>query len=97
MSECSPQGETKLCSFDTSCFSGIYTTGENIEDKYFSNLHTLRNDDAKQKREVSDGQGMGKNSHDGCESVSNDKRPEVHKSSSCESLSNGTNDAAASR
>lgn len=94
VSECSPKGEAHLDSFDTSCFSGIYATGEQIDDEYFSNLHTLRNDDAKQKREGSDTQGMGKNSHNGCESVSNDKRPsEVNRSSSCESLSNDTANA----
>mmetsp|Transcript_7647 Transcript_7647/g.11971 ORF Transcript_7647/g.11971 Transcript_7647/m.11971 type:complete len:546 (-) Transcript_7647:1957-3594(-) len=86
--ECSTRGGAHVTSFDTSCFSGIYATGETIDDEYFSHLHTLRNDDAKQKREGTD--EMGKNSHNGCESVSNDKRPEVNRVSSCESLSNDT-------
>jgi amidophosphoribosyltransferase len=39
-----------LKEFDTSCFSGIYVTGEKIGDDYFARLHDLRNDRAKQKR-----------------------------------------------
>lgn len=36
--------------FDTSCFSGTYVTGEVIGDQYFAKLHNLRNDKAKEKR-----------------------------------------------
>lgn len=37
--------------FDTSCFSGIYVTGQQIGDNYFERLHNLRNDAAKNKRD----------------------------------------------
>jgi amidophosphoribosyltransferase len=91
-------GGHKLEEFDTSCFSGKYVTGESIDDEYFAKLHSLRNDEAKQKRET-DTNGMitptGKKlktqqSNDGCESVSNDKRDPMSKSVSCESLTNNT-------
>merc|ERR1712078_594692 len=41
-----------LSKFDTSCFSGTYVTGEKIGDAYFQRLYNLRNDAAKQKRDV---------------------------------------------
>jgi amidophosphoribosyltransferase len=48
----SPQHPSRplLREFDTSCFSGIYVTGEKIGDDYFTRLHDLRNDQAKEKR-----------------------------------------------
>lgn len=68
-------------SFDTSCFSGTYVTGESIGDSYFSKLHDLRNDDAQTKRNLShvdstlledSRQNMPMQSNHGCEPVSND-------------------------
>lgn len=65
-----------LTEYETSCFSGIYVTGANINDEYFSKLHELRNDNAKLKRDERDPsqEGMPPGSHDGCENLSNDKR-----------------------
>ena len=70
--------------FDSSCFSGCYVTGEKIGDDYFTKLHALRNDDAKEKRKRGpasmegdeDDESSGKRpvqSHNGCETLSNDK------------------------
>ena len=55
--------------FDTSCFSGTYVTGEQIGDDYFTKLHALRNDDAKQER--NNGKKPAQ-SGDGCEILNND-------------------------
>ena len=82
--ECATEGRA-LKHFDTSCFSGIYVTGEKIGDSYFKRLHALRNDTAKEekKRSMNYGGPPGKKpqqSYNGCEGVSNDKR---------ETLSNG--------
>ncbi|KAL7569233.1 hypothetical protein ACA910_016787 [Epithemia clementina (nom. ined.)] len=78
--EAAPKGVT-IPRFDTSCFSGEYVTGEQIEDSYFTALHNERNDGAKErkKRGINGEQSPSKNkkplpSNDGCESVSNDKR-----------------------
>jgi hypothetical protein len=62
--------------YETSCFSGKYVTGANINDEYFAKLHELRNDDAKKEREDREPSqaGMPPGSHDGCENLSNDKR-----------------------
>lgn len=67
-----------LTQFDTSCFSGIYVTGEKIGDEYFTKLYDMRNDDAKQQREdnnnISDATPSKKRpqqSNDGCESIPN--------------------------
>jgi len=86
---CSPEKEV-IYNFDTSCFSGKYVTGESIGDKYFERISMLRNDDAKQKRENGgNGDRKSQSSHNGCESVSNDKRlSTIPKNHSCESLSN---------
>lgn len=58
----------RLEQFDTSCFSGIYVTGEKIDDDYFHRLHALRNDKAKRERECeSNGakdNGVGNGSHE---------------------------------
>jgi amidophosphoribosyltransferase len=92
ISQCSPP-DKPLKEFDTSCFSGKYVTGEAIGDEYFDKLFNLRNDDAKQKRAMENGDGSkrAKGSNDGCESVSNDKRnSKLQNSGSCESLSNGS-------
>jgi len=84
-----------LTKFDTSCFSGTYVTGEKIGDEYFQRLYNLRNEAAKQKRNVS---GMGElgsstkkpqQSNDGCESVQNDNRKEsMANPNSCEAILN---------
>lgn len=67
--------------FDTSCFSGTYVTGEKIGDEYFSHLHELRNDQAQEERRGSVTAGtsdrkrpLPRQSNDGCESMTNDKR-----------------------
>jgi amidophosphoribosyltransferase len=75
---------SKIPAFDTSCFSGEYVTGETIGDSYFTKLHALRNDKAKEKRKREGGsdddddesatKARPEQSNDGCESVSNDKR-----------------------
>lgn len=55
-------------------------TGEKIGDAYFRELHELRNDDAQEKRRAGAGEkggrkrGLPRQSSDGCESMSNDKR-----------------------
>ena len=66
--------------FDSSCFSGCYVTGEKIGDDYFTKLHDMRNDDAKEKRkrgpESSSTESPIKKpvqSYNGCETLSNDK------------------------
>jgi len=83
-----------LSKFDTSCFSGTYVTGEKIGDAYFQRLYNLRNDAAKQKRDVN---GVGKlgtslskpqQSNDGCESVENKNRPSLIAANSCEAIQN---------
>lgn len=84
-----------LTKFDTSCFSGTYVTGQKIGDAYFQRLYNLRNDAAKQERDV---KGKGESgisttkpqqSNNGCESVMNDNRKHslVH-SNSCEAINN---------
>lgn len=84
-----------ISQFDTSCFSGIYVTGESIKDAYFDRLHEARNDGAKEQRKRgldAEGEGLAKKpmaSHDGCESVSNDKRSVNHETGAgCEPLNN---------
>lgn len=60
-----------LKAYESSCFSGSYVTGQNINDTYFSKLHDLRNDSAqKTKREST----LGAGSNHGCENLSNDQR-----------------------
>jgi len=84
-----------LTKFDTSCFSGIYVTGEKIGDEYFQRLYNLRNDAAKQKRNENGVGNLGtstekpQQSNNGCESVQNDNRNNsmVH-SNSCEAILN---------
>ena len=95
--------DTPLDRFDTSCFSGEYVTGENINDEYFQKLHEARNDDAKKLKEAArtpkKGQNggasvpveeLGQSSHEGCEPVSNDMRadPTIDGSRGCESIVN---------
>lgn len=87
--------ETKIPQFDTSCFSGIYVTGENIGDDYFTKLHDLRNDSAKEKRKRIDNGDITSppkkpvQSNDGCEPMQNDKRgAKGNTASSCETLTN---------
>jgi amidophosphoribosyltransferase len=70
-----------LCTkdYESSCFSGQYVTGEDIDSEYFSKLHDLRNDTAQEKRRtaVLDSTGsaaLPPGSHHGCENLSNDKR-----------------------
>lgn len=74
--------EHPLTQFDTSCFSGIYVTGEKIGDAYFTRLHDLRNDSAQQVRNGNVETELGSNdasvkkpqqSNNGCESMQNDK------------------------
>jgi hypothetical protein len=85
--------------FDTSCFSGEYVTGQKIGDEYFSKLYDLRNDAAKMERinstlstytQASSSSKGAKQSNDGCESVSNDKRNGYNSDDGCESLNNNT-------
>mmetsp|Transcript_17005 Transcript_17005/g.39041 ORF Transcript_17005/g.39041 Transcript_17005/m.39041 type:complete len:568 (-) Transcript_17005:1439-3142(-) len=85
--------EQPLTKFDTSCFNGVYVTGQKIGDEYFERLYNLRNDDAKQSRNASDkgelGMSKPQQSNDGCESVKNDTRKEyMTKTSSCEAVQN---------
>lgn len=90
-----PLNATKIPQFDTSCFSGTYVTGESIQDAYFDRLHNQRNDGAKEQRKrgiEANGETPSKKplaSHDGCESVSNDKRTGNQDAvAGCDSLSN---------
>jgi hypothetical protein len=84
--ECPPgSSRDPLTKFDTSCFSGIYVTGETINDSYFTRLHDRRNEKSKtdetRKRGVSNGVRHHADSppkrpvqsNDGCESMSNNK------------------------
>lgn len=48
VTEVAPPENNYLKKFDTSCFSGIYVTGETIDDPYFTKLHDQRNDDAQE-------------------------------------------------
>jgi amidophosphoribosyltransferase len=87
VTEVAPPGSSRdpLTKFDTSCFSGIYVTGETINDSYFTRLHDRRNEKSKtdetRKRGVSNGVGHHADSppkrpvqsNDGCESMSNNK------------------------
>jgi adenine/guanine phosphoribosyltransferase-like PRPP-binding protein len=86
-----------ITKFDTSCFSGIYVTGETIGDSYFVRLHNKRNDGAMEQRKrgydgVENAGTPAKKpagSHDGCESVANDKRvANAQLGAGCEPLSN---------
>jgi amidophosphoribosyltransferase len=81
--ESTPIGGSVPQTFDTSCFSGEYVTGETIDDEYFTMLHNLRNDKAKREKRdreletVDEDESPTKKpeqSNDGCESMSNDKR-----------------------
>ena len=93
ISECASP-DHPLTSFDTSCFSGTYVTGETIDSEYFTRLHSLRNDDVMQGKDGGPAEANGGNgrnpqaSNNGCESVSNDKRDGVKETVSCEPLSN---------
>lgn len=89
--------------FDTSCFSGIYVTGEKMGDSYFEKLHETRNDGAKEKRKYN-GEGSATNgssqkkpltSMNGCESMNNDRSippKAMNRETSCESIANHIND-----
>jgi len=72
-----------LETFDTSCFSGKYVTGQAMGDEYFTTLFALRNDGAKEKRMNGSAQ-----SNAGCESAQNDTRSVSSKEGTCESISN---------
>lgn len=94
--EVAPPGSSRdpLTKFDTSCFSGIYVTGERIGDDYFTKLHELRNEGAKEKRALSNG-GTTTNrplqSNDGCEGMSNhkaDSSESVAGDAACEPITN---------
>lgn len=86
--------EQPLDNFDTSCFSGSYVTGECIGDSYFQRLHMLRNDSAQELRRGTSAFGSSnlsddqtpKQSHDGCESVQNDKREGQSDGKGCEAI-----------
>ena len=82
--------------FDSSCFSGCYVTGEKIGDDYFTKLHALRNDNAKEKRkrqmegEAASPPKKPMQSNDGCETLLNDKSAmsSAAGDSACEPLTN---------
>ena len=83
--------ESKISKFDTSCFSGTYVTGERIGDAYFTRLHDERNDEAKKRKRDSIGFDASKKpqaSHNGCESMANDKRENISDDDGCEPLTN---------
>jgi len=90
-----PPGHS-LNAFDTSCFSGEYVTGEKIGDEYFTRLSNRRNDAAQTQRNSSFMSSTSsaslastrKQSNNGCESVSNDKRSGYSSDDGCESLAN---------
>ncbi|KAL9180102.1 hypothetical protein ACHAXT_008072 [Thalassiosira profunda] len=73
-------GEDPEQAYESSCFSGTYVTGEDINSSYFTKLHELRNDEAKLKKHEATGaaqMGMPPGSHNGCENLSNDKRGSI--------------------
>jgi len=77
--------ECKVDTFESSCFSGCYVTGEDIEDDYFAALHEARNDMAKQGK----GDAAMKSSHNGCESMMNNRKARAASiGRGCESLEN---------
>jgi len=87
--------EYPLKVFDTSCFTGTYVTGEDVNDDYFKKLHELRNDSAQESRRLPGAvtpkknsiQLTGANNDEGCESVHNDKRKgETDASKGCEAI-----------
>ena len=86
--------EHPLKEFDTSCFSGIYVTGEKIGDEYFKHLHALRNDEAQEEKRSSIASSNGSSrkralaSNDGCEPMNNDTRSSLRRDDSCEALTN---------
>lgn len=88
--ECVAEEGHALPLFDTSCFSGIYVTGQKIGDDYFAKLHDQRNDQAKQDRlnGGSKKRSLPQQSNDGCESVNNDKRGVSSRDDACESITN---------
>jgi amidophosphoribosyltransferase len=95
VTESADPGQVPLTKFDTSCFSGSYVTGEKIGDAYFQQINDLRNDAAKQSRNTSGAGELGglttskpQQSNDGCESVQNDLKNGVGRTSSCEAISN---------
>ncbi|QCU89753.1 amidophosphoribosyltransferase [Thiomicrorhabdus sediminis] len=51
-------GNDSIKQFDTSCFSGVYATGD-ITPEYLASLDTSRNDDAKATKQVTGQEGMG--------------------------------------
>mmetsp|Transcript_21920 Transcript_21920/g.49903 ORF Transcript_21920/g.49903 Transcript_21920/m.49903 type:complete len:553 (-) Transcript_21920:103-1761(-) len=81
--------KTQVDSFESSCFSGRYVTGERMGDAYFTALHEARNDDAQHGK---DGVGPLPPSHNGCESMMNTSRDRgLSIGRGCESLSNNQN------
>lgn len=83
--EAAVNGDKGTRQFEASCFSGKYVTGETITDEYFSHLHDKRNDNAKRLREDSVVSTASPNKSS-CESISNDKRPDMNGEASCESI-----------
>jgi amidophosphoribosyltransferase len=74
-----------LTHFDSSCFSGTYVTGEQIDTPYFQRLHDLRNDAAQHKKRS----GMHRTAS--CESVSNDETKSIKETDiQCEGITNNS-------
>jgi amidophosphoribosyltransferase len=88
-----------LTSFDTSCFSGTYVTGEKIGDSYFRRLHDLRNDSAKQLnksgvlRVETNGDAATTSTLDGTNGQSNQHFSSQSSQIGCESVSNDTRES----
>lgn len=77
-----------LSNFDSSCFCGKYVTGHKITDSYFDHLHELRNDAAMKR--ANSNPSMPRQSHNGCESMSNDLSKGSNSSFACEGIRNHT-------
>ncbi len=52
--ESAQKGNTDIKSFDTSCFTGEYVTGD-INADYLAHIESLRNDSAKEKNNIDEG------------------------------------------
>ena len=96
VTEVAPPENNYLKKFDTSCFSGVYVTGEKIDDPYFTKLHEQRNDEAQEY--VRKGVTKGSSSSAPCDvNNHNNESPPIRDPSffsgkngggSCESMSN---------
>jgi amidophosphoribosyltransferase len=92
VTEVAPPGN-HLKEFDTSCFSGIYVTGEKIGDDYFTKLHDRRNDAAQESLRKRGSTASLKNYEEDTGESPPKRAPVSHSSygsDGCEGMSNHT-------